>query len=191
VVPWVILLFLKLNSGKKVHKNFEKLLDKYSLEPGNKANSLKNLNSVRGLYRGRDIKIESMLNDPVSGNKGMHTVLLVNCSNPDNFSFSLLKRNRQNNSSYGKNSVPAEDSEFDSKFVIVSNDPARIKNIFDFNTRFKLDQVHKLGFNGVIELRGNSLMYSEKGKIKDDETLMRFELVLHEFCDIADVMKYN
>lgn len=192
-VPWVILLIVKLNSDKKILKNFKKLEEKYGLLPYNPgSNGSKKLHSVKGTYRTRDIMIGSLINDPASGKKTPpHTVLKVQCSNTDNFIFTVVKRNKHNHSAYGKNSVLIEDNDFDNKYIVTTNDPVRIKSIFDFNTRFKLDQVHKLGFNGVIDLKGNSLLYTEKGFLKDDESLMRFELVLHEFCDIADVMKYN
>ena len=68
---------------------------------------------------------------------------------------------------------------------------AKLKNIFDFNTKFKLDQVCSLGFNGHISLSGNNLQYIERDLLQNDESLMRVELVMHEFCDIADVLKFS
>jgi hypothetical protein len=193
VLPWIILLFVRASAKKKTIKNFRKLTENYGLESALSGSSvLKSLPSVKGVYRSRPVKVESFDKDPAGRKKSApHTILTVECSNDSGFEFTVVKNNRHNAGTFGKNSVRSEDEEFDSKYIISSNDPAKIKRIFDFNTRFKLDQVHKLGFEGVIDLRGNFLFYSEKGLMKTDESLMRFELVLHELCDIADVMKYS
>jgi hypothetical protein len=74
---------------------------------------------------------------------------------------------------------------------VQTNNPEKLKKIFDFNTKFKLEQVIKLGFNGVISLEGNSLQYSDRDLLQNDESLMRVELIMHELCDIAEVMRYN
>lgn len=193
ILPWVILLFVKANSKKSILNNFKKLNEKYGLEFDltNRSGS-GTLPSAKGIYRSRPVKIESIIRDPEGNKKVMpHTILTVECANGSNFEFTVVKKNRQNSNTFGKDAVPIEDKDFDSKYIIRTNDPARIRNIFDFNTRFKLDQVHKLGFEGAIDLRGNLLLYTEKGLLKSGEALMRFELVLHELCDIADVLKYH
>ena len=117
--------------------------------------------------------------------------MTIECSNNSDFTFTVVRKNKYNVAAFGGDSTLTDDEEFDSKYIITTNNAEKLRSIFDFNTRFKLDQVHKLGFDGVIDLRGNFLFYSEKGLITSDESLMRFELVLHELCDIADVLKYN
>jgi len=193
ILPWAILFFVKVNVRKNLISNFKKLNEKYGLEFDiSKRSGSTALPSARGIYRSRNVKIESLDHDAFKNRKvPPHTILSVECTNESNFEFTIVKNNRLNSRTFGKDSVSVEDNEFDEKYIIRTNDPVKIRNIFDFNTRFKLDQVHKLGFEGVIDLRGNFLFYSEKGLLKSDESLMRFELVLHELCDIADVMKFS
>jgi hypothetical protein len=84
-----------------------------------------------------------------------------------------------------------DDNEFDGMFIIQTNDLERLKRLFDFNTRFKLQQIYGLGFTGEISLQGTTFTYSVQGLLNNDAALMKLELVLHELCDLADVMKYN
>lgn len=193
IVPWVVLYFIMVASNKKVVRNFGKLKEKYELHTDlSKKVGMKHHPSAEGIYRNRNIKVESVIKDSVDGKKVTpHTVLSVDCANTDGFSFVAVRRNRKNAAEYQQGSVLVEDNEFDNKFIIQSNNPDKLKRLFDFNTRFKLDQVHKLGFEGKISLSGNLLQYSEAGLLSSDEALMRTELVMHELCDIAEVMRYN
>lgn len=72
-----------------------------------------------------------------------------------------------------------DDNEFDDKFIIQTNSPDRVKKMFDFNTKFKLDQVSRLGFNGLIALEGSRLCYMEPELLASNDSLMRLELVMH------------
>ena len=193
VLPWVVLFFIMMASNKKVVSNYNKLKEKYSLHSDfSKKVGMKHHPSAEGIYRNRNIKIESVVKDSVDGKKVIpHTVLSVDCANSDGFTFIAVRRNRKNAAEYQHGSVLVEDNEFDNKFILQSNNPDKLKRLFDFNTRFKLDQVHKLGFEGRISLNGNLLQYSEAGLLSSDEALMRTELVMHELCDIAEVMRYN
>ena len=105
--------------------------------------------------------------------------------------FKLLKRNKKNSLNFSSGSVMIDDNEFDDKFIIQTNNSEKLKKMFDFNTKFKLDQVYALGFNGIISLDGNHLQYVERDLFANDESLMRLELVMHELCDLAEVMRYN
>ncbi len=191
VIPWIIFFFVYMNAKKKIIKNYKKLEEKYGLSCDySKKVGMTAHPSAQGLYRSRNIKIESIIRDTIEGKKVMpHTALSVECVNSDNFSFMVVKRKKR--SSFLAGSSLIDDNEFDDKFIIQTSNPQKMKSIFDFNTRFKLDQVHALGFDGAIILKGNSLMYIEKNLLKNDEALMRMELVMHELCDIADVMRYN
>jgi hypothetical protein len=193
IVPWVILLFFMISSNKKTIKNFRKLEEKYGLQSDySKKVGMKSHPRAQGEYRSRNIKIESVVRDSVEGKKVIpHTALMVECINTDNFFFLAVKRKKQNNTAYLAGSSLINDNEFDDKFIVQTNNLEKLIGIFDFNTKFKLDQVHKLGFDGIIKLDNNNLIYIEKGLLNNDEALMRLELVLHELCDIADVMKYN
>ncbi len=193
IVPWIVLFFIMKGSNKKVIKNYQKLSQKYDLNIDiTKKVGMKNHPHALGTYRSRNIKIESVIRDSIDGKKVIpHTILTVECNNPDKFSFRVVKRNKQNRASYSAGSSLIEDNEFDDKFIVQTSDPIRLRRIFDFNTRFKLDQVHALGFNGAILLHENTLQYIERELLKDDDSLMRVELIMHELCDIAETMKYN
>lgn len=192
IVPWAILFLFMLGSNKKTINNFRKLEEKYGLQCDySKKVGMKNHPHAHGIYRNRNIRIESMVRDSVEGKKVIpHTALTVECVNTDNFSFTVVKRKKQNTASFSGSTL-INDNEFDDKFIVQTNNPAKLTGLFDFNTKFKLDQVHMLGFDGIIKLDGNHLAYIEKGLLSDDASLMRLELVMHELCDIADVMRYN
>lgn len=193
LVPWIVLLLMMLSANKRVVKNYTSLAEKYNLAVDtSKKIGMKTHPSASGIYRNRNIRIESVVRDSIEGKKVIpHTALTVECVNNDNFSFLVVKRKRQNNAAFLAGSSLIEDTDFDDKFICRSNNPVKMKSIFDFNTRFKMDQVHALGFDGHISLDGNHLMYIEKGLLKDSDSMMRVELVMHELCDIADIMKYN
>ena len=193
VVPWIVLYFVFIASNKKVKSNYKKLSEKYQLSTDlSKKVGMKTHPTAEGIYRSRRVKIESAVRDSIDGGKVIpHTVLTVECSNSENFFFKLYKRNKKNSRKYSAGSVLVEDNEFDDKFIIQNNSPDRIKKMFDFNTKFKLDQVNALGFNGLIALEGNRLFYMEPELLANDDALMRLELVMHELCDIAEIMKYN
>lgn len=193
IVPWVIFLILFLGSNRKIIKNYHKLEEKYGLKCDySKKVGMKNHPSAKGLYRGRNIRLESVIRDSIEGKKVMpHTALVVDCVNTDNFSFTVVKRKRQNNAAFLTGSSLVNDNEFDEKYILQTNNEDKMRKIFDFNTRFKFDQVHTLGFDGIVKLDGAQLMYIDKGLLNNDTSLMRTELVMHELCDIAEVMRYS
>ncbi len=193
VVPWIVLFAFMSGSNKKTIKNYKKLEEKYGLQSDySKKVGMKTHPSSQGMYRGRNVKIESIVRDSIEGKKVIpHTMLIVECANTDNFTFLTVRRKKQNKTIFLAGSSLINDNEFDDKFIVQTNNIEKLINIFDFNTKFKLDQVHKLGFDGIIKLENNHLIYIEKGLLSNDESLMRMELVMHELCDIADVMKYN
>ncbi|MEO8511977.1 MAG: hypothetical protein ABI543_00325 [Ignavibacteria bacterium] len=193
VVPWIVLYIVLISTDKKVISNYKKLGEKYSLVCDySKKIGMKTHPNANGMYRNRPVKIESAVRDSIEGQKVVpHTVLTVECTNSDGFTFNVVKRSKRNSLNYSAGSVMLDDNEFDDKFIIQTNNPDKIKKIFDFNTKFKLDQVVRLGFNGIISLNGNALQYIERDLLQNDESLMRVELVLHELCDVAEVMRYN
>jgi hypothetical protein len=193
IVPWVVLYFLFIASNKKVNSNFKKLTEKYSLASDfSKKVGMKTYPNVYGIYRNRQIKFESVVRDSIDGKRVIpHTIVTVECANSDGFSFVLVKRNKKNSLNYITGTVMLDDNEFDDKFIVQTNNPEKLKKMFDFNTKFKLDRVNALGFNGIITLDQNTLQYIERDLLHNDESLMRAELVMHELCDIADVMRYN
>jgi len=193
IIPWIIVGFIAVSSGRNVRKNFRKLEDKYGLQIDFSKNiGIQVLPSASGVYRNRKIKIESHITDTIDGKKiSPHTTLTIECNNPADFSFLIARRNRRNNAAFISGSSLIDDNEFDDKFILQTNDIDKLRKIFDFNTKFKLDQIYSLGFDGIIKLEGNCIRYSEKGLMKDDHSLLRLELMMHELCDIADSMKYS
>ncbi len=193
VVPWIALYFVFIASNKKVIANYKKLAEKYQLSCDfSKKVGMKTHPSAEGIYRNRQVKIESVVRDSVDGKNVIpHTVLTVDCPNSDNFFFKVYKRNKKNSQNFSAGSAMVDDNEFDDKFIIQTNSPDRVKKMFDFNTKFKLDQVSRLGFNGLIALEGSRLCYMEPELLASNDSLMRLELVMHEFCDIAEIMRYN
>lgn len=185
IIPWIIMIFYLLARKKKTVKYFQKLQEKYSLVS---VSSDRNKPEITGGYRSRTVRIET---ETPEGKKKTGTVLEVACENDAGFVFTLVKRTKRNNPLYSSGAVMLDDKEFDDKFIIQANDAERVKRLFDFNTRFKLQQVCDLGFDGEIKLRGNLFTYYEPVLLNNDMILMRLELVLHELCDLADVLKYN
>ena len=185
ILPWIGVIIYKLTKKSRSLKYYRKLKEKYELTE--KANG-KNIPVFEGVYRSRTVNIE---NKEYGAKKKLSTQLTVRCENPADFEITLVKRSRANNSVYSADSSPVDDEEFDKLFFVHTNNPERVKKLFDFNTRFKLQQVNDLGFNGIISLTGNEFTYTEPGTLNSDTAVMRFELVLHELCDLADVMKYN
>lgn len=193
VVPWIALYFVMFASKRKVLSNYKKLNEKYSFECDySKKVGMKVHPNAHGIYRSRQVKIESAIRDSIDGQKVIpHTVLYVECANSDGFTFKVVKRSKKNSVLFSAGTVLLDDNEFDDNFIVQTNNPEKLKKIFDFNTKFKLEQVIKLGFNGVISLEGNSLQYTDRDLLQNDESLMRVELIMHELCDIAEVMRYN
>ncbi|MCC6865908.1 MAG: hypothetical protein IT280_07075 [Ignavibacteria bacterium] len=193
IVPWIAVYFIFFRTNKKVLGNYGKLAEKYSLNVDTtKKIGMKNHPVANGVYRNKSVKIESQVRDTLEGQNVLpHTVVTVECINNDDFSFTLLKRNKRNILRYSADSVLLDDNEFDDKFILQTNNAEKLKKIFDFNTRFKMDSVNALGFNGILVLQGNQIQYIERNLLDSDEALTRTELLLHEMCDIADVMKYN
>lgn len=193
VVPWIVVYFVFFRTNKKVLANYKKLGEKYSLETDmSKKVGMKNHPTAHGVYRNRQVKFESVIRDSMDGQKVIpHTVLTVECSNVDGFIFNVVKRTKKNSVKYSAGAVMLDDNEFDDKFIVQSNNPDKLKKLFDFNTKFKLDRVNALGFNGIISLNGNYITYTERNLLESDEDVMRAELVMHEMCDIAEIMRLN
>lgn len=193
IVPLIFILVIWLKASQKIVKSFKKLEEKYSMKCDySKKVGMKTHPSATGIYRNRSLKIETLIRDTVDGEKvAPHTAVYIECLNPGGLSFSVVKRKRKNNALFLTGSALMNDNEFDDKFILKTNNIERLRKIFDFNTRFKFDQAHKLGFDGIVKLEDNVLSYTDIGLIDDDNSLLRTELIMHELCDIADSLKYN
>jgi hypothetical protein len=83
------------------------------------------------------------------------------------------------------------DTEFDEKFIVTSNSPEYLFQIFTFNIKYSLIQVANLSFRGELKLAGNVLDYTEPGFVLDENSKTRIELIMHILCDIADEFDKN
>src|SRR4030095_13033212 len=184
-LPWVGVLFYYITRKRRALKYYHKLQEKYALT---REDGGKNKTVISGYYRSRPVKLESGILD---GHNKANTLLTVGCLNPDNLEFTIQNRKKSNYLVFSRSEFKLDDNEFDNKFIIDTNNIEKLKKLFDFNTRYKLQQIHGLGFLGQISLQGNSFNYSVPGLPNNDASLMKLELVLHELCDLADVMKYN
>jgi hypothetical protein len=185
VLPWGLVMIHYLTRKHRSVKYFNGLQEKYSLTPGGNGNRN---NFISGYYRSNPVQIEYF--EPESKKK-FFTKLTVKSDNPKDLEFNISKRKRSINPYYLNGSYMIEDKEFDDMFIIHTNDLERLKRMLDFNSRFKLQQVGSLGFNGEIRLKGNAFTYIEPGLLNSDTAVMKLELVLHELCDLADSMKYD
>ncbi|MCX7877377.1 MAG: hypothetical protein N2510_01910 [Ignavibacteria bacterium] len=193
MTPWAVLWIINSATGKSVKKIFRKLEDKYSFKTDySKKVGFKNLPSAWGIYRNRNVKIESILADTPDGKKVLpHTQLTVDCPDSNGFNFLIAKRTRKNNAAFISGSSLTDDNEFDNKFIVQTSDLAKFRKVLDFNSKFKFEQAYSLGFDGLLKLENNTFRYIEKGLLRDEHDLLRLELILHEICDIADSLKYS
>lgn len=184
ILPWVFIFIYKRFFAKPSNKLYDKLKENYNLVMN--YTSGKDV-SADGVYRGKKISVATGTNGK---EEGITTEVSVDAENNSAFYFNVVRRKTANNLRFSKSSMTEED-EFDENFIVETNDTERMKKIFDFNSRFKLLQAMHFGMKGEIRLNGNTITYSEKGSIKDDASLMRTELILHEMCDMADALKYH
>ncbi len=185
ILPWVFIFIYKRFFSKSSNKLYDKLKKNYNLSMN--YTSEKDV-SADGVYRGKKISLATATNGKESG---VTTEVSVDAENNSGFYFNVVRRKTSNNLKFSKKNSMTEDDEFDENFIVETNDTERMKKIFDFNSRFKLLQAMQFGLKGEITLNGNTITYIEKGSIKDDASLMRTELILHEMCDMADALKFH
>jgi hypothetical protein len=186
VLPWLYVLIFLLVRNRTLLKNYIKLSDKYGLTINTDAK--KGLTSrpfTKGNFRGYGI-IVGTYDD--RENK-LNTIIKLNSGNTDHFSFVLLPASGSNNNLAANEKMLSEDNEFDSKFILSANNPARMINLLNFSIKNKLLQSENIGFKGELKLGDGTLSYSEKGLIIDDRGLLRIELIMHTLCEIADELK--
>jgi hypothetical protein len=92
---------------------------------------------------------------------------------------------------YGGKAYLINDSEFDSKFIVNTNNGERMFGMLNFSIKYKLLQSLNVGFKGELKLEGNKLSYTENELIKNNINLLRIEILLHLLCEISDELKNN
>ena len=189
IIPWIIVLISAITKKKRIARFYKQLTDKYGFTPDEAIDKKsKYLPLLTGAYRNRNVIIESLRKE-TGGKKTDCTLVKVSIINSNNFEFLITLNTKQNRLKY-QNSEKTGDTEFDEKFILVSNNPELARQILNFNTKFKLQQAADLNFKGEVKLSGNIIEYEEPGLINSSASLMRTELLLHELCDIADELKY-
>ena len=182
---WMLMVVIKNYTGGSLVKNYKKIGEIYNanIDLNKKVGSAK-YPSAHGIYRSREILIESYSNAP--GKNSPNTLINVRCDNPSNLTLSLTKKSKIP----ANNAIPTGDSEFDDVFIMKTNDPEKAIHILDYTIKFKLLQAANLGYNGELLLDGNNISYREPGLIKKESSLLRIELLLHVLSDIADDLSH-
>lgn len=190
LIPWLFIIVYLLAKNRQIIKNFKSLESKYGLQVdyGDRAGFKRHPKSS-GFYRNKPVSIISSLK--TEGGKKFHSTLVkVTSEKPYSLQFTVASKNKLNKSLYKNQSVSLNDHEFDDNFIVVTNDIESIKKIFNFNSKFKLQQALGLGFKGEIRFDGINFEYHERKLMNTETDLMRTELILHELCDLADELKH-
>ena len=189
-VPWLAVIIYGTLSNKGILKNYKSLAEKYSFElDSSKKSGLRKHPVVKGTYRNIPVEIGTFINP--EGKKSTATYVNASCSNPTGFEFLIVKRNHSNTVKYGGKDYTVNDTEFDSKFIVNTNNGEKIFSMLNFSIKYKLLQSLNVGFKGELKLEGNKLSYVENELIKNNINLLRIEIILHLLCEISDEIKSN
>ena len=192
VFPWLFAFIYIFAVNRTIVKNYKSFGDKYGFEVDTTGKSGFFRHPVsRGIYRNIPVIIGTFLKDN-GKKKSAATFIEVDCLNPVNFEFLIVKKNSVNRNKYGGKAITVSDSEFDDKFIVNTNDMDRMFNLLNFSIKYKLIQSLNVGFNGIMFLDKNKIRYEEKELLKNSVNMLRTEILLHLLCEIADELKeYN
>ncbi len=189
VMPWLFVLAYLYITNRNILKNYKSLTNKYGFEVDSTKKSGFFRHPVsRGQYRGIPVEICSFIKEN-GRKKSPATYISVDCINPNGFDFTIVKKNTANNIAYGGKAFTINDSEFDSKFIVNTNDMKKMFDLLNFSIKYKLIQSVNVGFKGTLQLNGTKLRYEEKELIKSSMNLLRIEILLHLLCEIADELR--
>ena len=190
-VPWIVVIFYGFVSNQGILKSYKSLSVKYSFETDlTKKSGFRKLPVVTGKYRNIHVEIGSFINQ--SGRKkSSATYVKAACSNSAGLEFLIVKKNHANENKYRAKSFLINDTDFDSKFIVNTNNGERMFSLLNFSIKYKLLQSLNVGFKGEIKLEGNNLSYVENELIKNNINLLRIEIMLHLLCEISDELKSN
>jgi hypothetical protein len=187
-VPWLAVIMYGLFSNHGILKNYKSLSDKYKFElDTSKKSGFRKHPVVKGKYRDIPVEIGTFINE--EGKKKTATYVNADCSNTSGFAFIIFKKNHANTVKYGGKAFSVNDSEFDSKFIVNTNNGEKMFALLNFSIKYKLLQSLNVGYNGEIKLEGNKLIYIENELIKNNINLLRIEIMLHLLCEISDELK--
>lgn len=187
-VPWIAVIMYGLFSNRGILKSYKSLSDKYNFElDASKKLGFRKHPVVRGKYRDIPVEIGTFINQ--EGKKKTATYVNAGCSNESGFEFIIVKKNHANTVKYGRKAFIVNDSEFESKFIVNTNNGEKMFDLLNFSIKYKLLQSLNVGFKGEIKLEGNRLSYIENEIIKNNINLLRIEIILHLLCEISDELK--
>ncbi|RPI16198.1 MAG: hypothetical protein EHM58_12430 [Ignavibacteriae bacterium] len=188
---WISILLYIRSSNKSVIPYFKKLGEKYGVTvDDSKKIGISRFPVAEGMYRSHPLFVGST-NKGENYKSFVHTYFRLICRNYLDLTFLIVKKNKQNIAKYGTDAVTMNDSEFDEKFLVVTNNPELMVSLLDFNIKYKLLQSANLGFNGEITLKNDNLLYIEPDLIRNDVVMLRSEVMIHVLTDIADSLKFK
>jgi hypothetical protein len=189
IVPWLFVLIYLFTVNRNIIKNYRSLAEKYGFEvnASKKSGFFKHPVS-RGTYRNIPVVIGSFIKEDRRKNSAA-TFIEVECVNQTEMDFIIVKKTIANSIKYGGKAFTVNDSEFDKKFIVNTNDMNLMFDLLNFSIKYKLLQSLNVGFKGELTLNGSKLAYIEKELIKNNVNLLRIEILLHLLCEMADELK--
>lgn len=191
IIPWLFVLFYLFTVNRNIVKSYKSFTEKYGFEVdlSRKSGFFKHPVS-HGSYRNIPVAIGSFIKQE-GRKRSAATYIEAECSNPAEMDFIIVKKTNANSIKYGGRAFTINDSEFDDKFIVNSNDMNLMFDLLNFSIKYKLLQSLNVGFKGELTLKGNKLQYVEKELIKNSVNLLRIEILLHLLCEISDELKEN
>jgi hypothetical protein len=194
LIFWIVIYRHLKSLNKKIPEYFKQIAEKYGLAldlhaQAGESNKVGNIvfPTAKGLYKNRQLTIGCSIK---GGNKKTpQTYIKVECSNRHNLNFHIEKSGKNHKYLNNSSRVSLMDSEFDDKFIVLSNSPPLIISTFTFNVKYSLLQALHLDFKGELKLENNILNYTEPVLMKNESSKTRIELLLHIMCDIADELE--
>lgn len=187
---WIIAIIINKFFSKSGVKCYKILADKYELaidlyhKEGIRHRRIK-LPVANGTYRGYTVQLGAMLNDE-SGKKIPYTFISAQCENRDNLAFRISDRETAKPGLAVEQESPINDSEFDQKFIVNTNNEAGMSSLMNFNVKYMLTQSNDLGAKGELSLNGNEIRYTEPHYLSGDVGILKAEILLQLICDLAD-----
>ncbi len=191
IIPWLFVLFYLFMVNRGIVKSYESFAEKYGFEVDTSKKSGFFRHPVsHGSYRNIPVVIGSFIKEE-GRKKSAATRIDVDCANPADMDFIIVKKTNVNSVLFGGSAYIVNDSEFDDKFIVNTNNTKKMFDLLNFSIKYKLLQSLNVGFKGELTLKGNKLQYIENELIKSSVNLLRTEILLHLLCEIADELKEN
>lgn len=149
-------------------------LDLFKKQPG------KPLQDMEGTYKGKIIKIYSIIDPRVRFTRIRTVVIQFFGNNPLNLSFTITRRTWMKNfaKTIGFQRLQFNNPDFDKHFIVHSNQPDIMYHIINDAIQEKFLEIKKnFDFKGGMELDKNSFIYLEHSPIDTNHKRKRFEAI--------------